>query len=153
MLSQVAGRAGRKELRGKVLIQTYRPNHPIIKQVIEGNYGQMLNNQLEERKEYHYPPYTRLIRIVVNHSDMEIVKKASNWIANVLLQSDYGQILGPVFPSIARLRNRYRMQILVKISNDESRSLVKQIIKRTLDRFESIAIFRSCKVILDVDPY
>jgi len=153
MLSQVAGRAGRKELRGKVLIQTYRPNHPIIKQVIEGNYDQMLKHQLEERKEYHYPPYTRLIRIVVNHSDMEKVKKASHWIANVLLQSDYGQILGPVFPSIARLRNRYRMQILVKIANDQSRDHVKQIIKRTLDRFESIAIFRSCKVILDVDPY
>ena len=113
----------------------------------------MLKQQLKDRKEYHYPPYTRLIRIVVNHSDMETVKKASQWIANVLLQSEYGQILGPVFPSIARLRNRYRMQILVKISSDQSRDRVKQIIKKTLDGFESIAIFRSCKVNLDVDPY
>ena len=153
MLSQVAGRAGRKELRGKVLIQTYQPHHVIIQKVIEGNYDQMLKQQLKDRKEYHYPPYTRLIRIVVNHSDMETVKKASQWIANVLLQSEYGQILGPVFPSIARLRNRYRMQILVKISSDQSRDRVKQIIKKTLDGFESIAIFRSCKVNLDVDPY
>ena len=153
MLSQVAGRAGRKELRGKVLIQTYQPHHFIIQKVIEGNYDQMLKQQLKDRKEYHYPPYTRLIRIVVNHSDMETVKKASQWIANVLLQSEYGQILGPVFPSIARLRNRYRMQILVKISSDQSRDRVKQIIKKTLDGFESIAIFRSCKVNLDVDPY
>ena len=153
MLSQVAGRAGRKALRGKVLIQTYQPHHPIIKQVIKGNYDQMLNQQLKDRKEYHYPPYNRLIRIVVNHSDMETVKKASQWIVNVLLQSDYGQILGPVFPPIARVRNRYRMQILVKISASQSRDRVKQIIKKTLDRFESIAIFRSCKVNLDVDPY
>ena len=153
MLSQVAGRAGRKELRGKVLIQTYQPHHVIIQKVIEGNYDQMLKQQLKDRKEYHYPPYTRLIRIVVNHSDMETVKKASQWIANVLLQSEYGQILGPVYPSIARLRNRYRMQILVKISSDQSRDRVKQIIKKTLDGFESIAIFRSCKVNLDVDPY
>ena len=153
MLSQVAGRAGRKELRGKVLIQTYQPHHVIIQKVIEGNYDQMLKQQLKDRKEYHYPPYTRLIKIVVNHSDMETVKKASQWIANVLLQSEYGQILGPVFPSIARLRNRYRMQILVKISSDQSRDRVKQIIKKTLDGFESIAIFRSCKVNLDVDPY
>ena len=153
MLSQVAGRAGRKELRGKVLIQTYQPHHVIIQKVIEGNYDQMLKQQLKDRKEYHYPPYTRLIRIVVNHSDMETVKKASQWIANVLLQSEYVQILGPVFPSIARLRNRYRMQILVKISSDQSRDRVKQIIKKTLDGFESIAIFRSCKVNLDVDPY
>ena len=108
---------------------------------------------MKDRREYHYPPYTRLIRIVVNHSDMETVKKASQWIANVLLQSWDGQILGPVFPPIARLRNRYRMQILVKIGTDRSRDRVKQIIKRTLEQFESIAVFRSCKVNLDVDPY
>jgi primosomal protein N' (replication factor Y) (superfamily II helicase) len=153
MLSQVAGRAGRKQLRGKVLIQTYQPHHSIIKQVIEGNYDQMLKQQLKDRKEFHYPPYKRLIRIVVNHNDMETVKKASQWITNVLLQSEYGQILGPVFPPIARVRNRYRMQILVKISNDQSRKRVKEIIKKTLEGFESIAIFKSCKVNLDVDPY
>ena len=116
MLSQVAGRAGRKELRGKVLIQTYQPNHPIINEVKEGNYDKMFKHQLTEREEFHYPPFTRLIRIGVNHGDMEIVKKASHWIANVLQQAKYGQILGPVFPFIARLRNRYRMQILVKIT-------------------------------------
>jgi primosomal protein N' (replication factor Y) len=153
MLSQVAGRAGRKALRGKVLIQTYQPHHPIIQQVIDGNYDQMLNHQLKDRKEYHYPPFNRLIRMVVNHSDMETVKKASQWIVNVLLQSDYAQILGPVFPPIARVRNRYRMQILVKIENFQSRNQVKKLIRKTLDRFESIAIFRSCRVNLDVDPY
>ena len=153
MLSQVAGRAGRKEVRGKVLIQTYQPYHAIIRQVIEGNYDQMINQQLREREEYHYPPFTRLIRIEVNHSDMETVKKASQWIANVLLQSQEGQILGPVFPSISRLRNRYRMQILVKILCEQSRDRMKQSIKETLVHFESIALFRSCKVNLDVDPY
>jgi primosomal protein N' (replication factor Y) len=153
MLSQVAGRAGRKSLRGKVLIQTYQPHHPIIKQVIDGNYDLMLNQQLKDRKEYHYPPFNRLIRMVVNHSDMETVKKASQWIVNVLVQSDYAQTLGPVFPPIARVRNRYRMQILVKIEGFQSRDRVKKLIRKTLDRFESIAIFRSCKVNLDVDPY
>lgn len=153
MLSQVAGRAGRKRMRGKVLIQTYQPHHPIIQQVIEGDYEQMLKDQLKERKEYHYPPYTRLIRILVNHSDMETVKKASQWIVNVLLQSQPGEVLGPVFPTIARVRNRYRMHILVKIGNEQSRTRVKKVIERTLERFESISSFRSCKVNLDVDPY
>lgn len=153
MLSQVAGRAGRKELRGKVLIQTYQPHHAIIQHVIDGNYEQMLEKQLKDRKEYHYPPYNRLIRILVSHGDMETVKKASQWITNVLLQSQSGEILGPIFPPIARLRNRYRMQILVKISNDKSRDRVKKIINNTLERFESIGLFRSCKVNLDVDPY
>ena len=153
MLSQVAGRAGRKQMRGKVLIQTYQPHHPIIQQVIEGDYEQMLKDQLKERKQYHYPPYTRLIRILVNHSDIETVKKASQWIVNVLLQSQYAEVLGPVFPTIARVRNRYRMHILVKIGNEQSRIRVKKVIERTLERFESISSFRSCKVNLDVDPY
>ena len=153
MLSQVAGRAGRKVLRGKVLIQTYQPHHPIIQNVINGNYDQMLNQELKDRKQYYYPPYNRLIRIVVYHSDMETLKKASHWIVNVLLQSEYGQILGPVFPPVARIRNRYRMHILVKISANKSRDRIKKIIKKTLDHFESVPIFRSCKVNVDIDPY
>ncbi|OUW74479.1 MAG: primosomal protein N' [Pelagibacteraceae bacterium TMED216] len=153
MLSQVAGRAGRKDVRGKVLIQTYQPNHAIIQQVIDGDYKKMLEQQLKDRKEYYYPPFARLIRIVVNHRDMETVKKASQWIVNVLLQSEYGQVLGPVFPSIARVRNRYRMQIMVKITSDKSRERVKQIIQKTLEGFVSISQFRACRVNLDVDPY
>lgn len=153
MLSQVAGRAGRKKLRGKVLIQTYQPQHAIIQQVIDGNYEQMLEQQLKERKKYHYPPYNRLIKIVVSHTDIEKVGKASEWIANVLLQSYSGQLLGPIFPPIARVRNQYRMQILIKIGELQSRSRVKKIINKTLESFESISMFRSCKVNLDVDPY
>ena len=153
MLRQVAGRAGRKQLRGKVMIQTYQPNHPIIKQVIEGNYEQMFSTQLDDRKEYHYPPFSRMIRILVSHTDLETVKKSSEWITNVLQQANAGEVLGPVFPSIARLRNRYRMHILVKIGTDQSRDRVKSIISRTLERFESIALFKSCRVNLDIDPY
>ena len=113
----------------------------------------MFNQELKDRKKYYYPPYNRLIRIVVNHSDMEILKKASHWIVNVLSQSEYGKILGPVFPPVARIRNRYRMHILVKISANKSRDQVKQMIKKTLDHFDSIPIFGSCKVNVDVDPY
>ncbi|HCZ09546.1 MAG TPA: primosomal protein N' [Flavobacteriaceae bacterium] len=153
MLRQVAGRAGRKQLRGKVMIQTYQPNHPIIKQVIEGNYEQMFSTQLDDRKEYHYPPFSRMIRILVSHTDLETVKKSSEWITNVLQQANTGEVLGPVFPPIARLRNRYRMHILVKIGTDRSRDRVKSIISRTLERFESIALFKSCRVNLDIDPY
>ena len=153
MLSQVAGRAGRKDVRGKVLIQTYQPHHAIIQQVINGDYEKMLDQQLKDRKEYRYPPFTRLIRIVVNHRDIETVKKASQWIVNILLQSEYGQIFGPIFPSIARVRNRYRMQIMVKITSDKSRERVKQIIQKTLEGFVSISQFRACRVNLDVDPY
>ena len=153
MLSQVSGRAGRKNIRGKVLIQTYQPQHPIIQQVIRSDYEGMLNQQLKERIEYHYPPYYRLIKMVVKHRDVEKVRIASKWIFNVLNQSYKGEILGPVFPPIARLRNRYHMQILIKIGKDQSRNELKKLIQSTIKSFESVSQFRSCKITVNVDPY
>ena len=153
MLSQVSGRAGRKNIRGKVLIQTYQPQHPIIQQVIRSDYEGMLDQQLEERIEYHYPPYYRLIKMVVKHRDVEKVRIASKWIFNVLNQSYKGEILGPVFPPIARLRNRYHMQILIKIGKDQSRNELKKLIQSTIKSFESVGQFRSCKITVNVDPY
>ena len=153
MLSQVSGRAGRKNIRGKVLIQTYQPQHPIIQQVIRSDYEGMLDQQLKERIEYHYPPYYRLIRMVIKHRDVEKVRIASKWIFNVLNQSYKGEILGPVFPPIARLRNRYHMQILIKIGKDQSRNELKKLIQSTIKSFESVSQFRSCKITVNVDPY
>jgi primosomal protein N' (replication factor Y) len=153
MLSQVAGRAGRKGERGKVIIQTYQPKHPIIQKVIENDYEGMLKDQLHERKQYLYPPFYRLIRIVIKHKDLETVKLASNWIFNVLNQSYSDQILGPIFPNIARLRNYYQMQLLIKVENDNSRKVVKQLISRTLKSFDAIGKFKSARVNVDVDPY
>ena len=153
MLSQVSGRAGRKNIRGKVLIQTYQPQHPIIQQVIRSDYEGMLDQQLKERIEYHYPPYYRLIKMVVKHRDVEKVRIASKWIFNVLNQSYKGEILGPVFPPIARLRNRYHMQILIKIGKDQSRNELKKLIQSTIKSFESVSQFRSCKITVNVDPY
>ena len=153
MLSQVSGRAGRKNIRGKVLMQTYQPLHPIIQQVIRSDYEGMLDQQLKERIEYHYPPYYRLIKMVVKHRDVEKVRIASKWIFNVLNQSYKGEILGPVFPPIARLRNRYHMQILIKIGKDQSRNELKKLIQSTIKSFESVGQFRSCKITVNVDPY
>ena len=153
MLSQVSGRAGRKNIRGKVLMQTYQPQHPIIQQVIRSDYEGMLDQQLKERIEYHYPPYYRLIKMVVKHRDVEKVRIASKWIFNVLNQSYKGEILGPVFPPIARLRNRYHMQILIKIGKDQSRNELKKLMQSTIKSFESVGQFRSCKITVNVDPY
>ena len=153
MLSQVSGRPGRKNIRGKVLMQTYQPQHPIIQQVIRSDYEGMLDQQLKERIEYHYPPYYRLIKMVVKHRDVEKVRIASKWIFNVLNQSYKGEILGPVFPPIARLRNRYHMQILIKIGKDQSRNELKKLIQSTIKSFESVSQFRSCKITVNVDPY
>ena len=153
MLSQVSGRAGRKKTRGKVLIQTYQPEHPIIQQVIKSDYEKMLEQQLKERLEYHYPPFYRLTRIVIKHRDVETVRIASKWIFNVLDQSYNGEILGPIFPPIARLRNQYHMQILIKIGKQQSRNELKQLINSTIKSFESVGKFRSCKVVVNVDPY
>ena len=153
MLSQVSGRAGRKKTRGRVMIQTYQPKHPIIQQVISSDYESMLLQQLKERKEYRYPPYHRLIKIVIKHKDIDTVKICSTWIFNVLNQTYKGEILGPVFPPIARLRNRYHMQILIKISRVESRNQLQKLIKSTIKSFESVGNLDHVKLAVDVDPY
>ena len=134
-------------------MQTYQPQHPIIQQVIRSDYEGMLDQQLKERIEYHYPPYYRLIKMVVKHREVEKVRIASKWIFNVLNQSYKGEILGPVFPPIARLRIRYNMQILIKIGKDQSRNELKKLIQSTIKNFESVSQFRSCKITVNVDPY
>jgi len=90
---------------------------------------------------------------VIKHKDLETVKLASNWIFNVLNQSYSGQILGPIFPNIARLRNYYQMQLLIKVENDTSRKVVKHLISRTLKSFDAIGKFKSARINVDVDPY
>ena len=91
--------------------------------------------------------------MVIKHRDVEKGRIASKWIFNVLNQSYKGEILGPVFPPIARLRNRYHMQILIKIGKDQSRNELKKLIQSTIKSFESVSQFRSCKITVNVDPY
>lgn len=153
MLTQVAGRSGRSNQRGKVLIQTYQPNHPVIKNVIDNDINSFVLSELKDRKLHSYPPFIRLIRITLKNRNIETLSIASDWFLNVLSQSFKGKILGPVYPPVARVRNYYHKQLLIKLESKSSRLQFKKVLQKTKKSFESIASFKSTKFIIDVDPY
>ena len=153
MLCQVAGRAGRSDRKGIVLIQTFQPEHPTLKQVIDHDYSSLFQIQKREREQYRYPPYFRMIRITFKSRQYETVNMASDWFTNVIKQSYKGSVLGPVFPTVARVRNLYHKQLLVKIDHKLNTNEVKSLLARTYKSFQAIASFRSTRVNFDVDPY
>lgn len=153
MMTQVSGRAGRAEKRGKVIIQTYNVNHNIIQQVTNNDYAAMYKEQLYERLIYKYPPYFRLIKLTLKHKDFEKLKEGSMWLYQVLSQNLQIPVLGPEEPGINRIRNEYIRTIMVKIPQDGALVSTKKTIQKILNSFEAVAQYRSIKVTLNVDFY
>jgi primosomal protein N' (replication factor Y) len=153
MLMQVSGRAGRAEKRGKVIIQTYNPNHNTIQQVTHNDYLGMYQEQLYERKIYFYPPYYKLIKITLKHRDFEKLKEGSMWLYQVMSQNLNVPVLGPEEPGISRIRNEYLRVILIKIPQKENLGMVKNKVSKMLNSFEAVALYRSIKTIVNVDFY
>ncbi len=152
LMSQVAGRAGRKNKRGTVIIQTHNPTHSIILEVIENNYVGMYTNQLLDRKNFNYPPYYRLIEMTVIHKDLDLVNDASKYIADKLKKHFGKRVLGPEFPMISRIRNLFHKTILIKIERESSVMQVKIIIVEELVKFKGKSEYKSVRVNMDVDP-
>ncbi|WP_294819626.1 primosomal protein N' [uncultured Flavobacterium sp.] len=153
MMVQVAGRAGRKGDRGKVLIQTYNPMHNIIRQVTDSDYEGMYKEQLYERHNFKYPPFFRLVRITLRHKDYEKVKDAAVWLYNVLSQNLGVIVLGPEEPGINRIRNEYIRTIMVKIPQGAALGGTKAAIVKVLASFDAVPQYRAVKVTLNADPY
>ena len=152
LMLQVAGRSGRTKKRGKVLIQTYNPHHQIIQQVSTGNYGEMYKEQLEDRYQYQYPPYFRLIRLTLKCRDYSKTNEAAEWLARALENVFDRYVLGPEFPPVARIRNEYYKNILIKIPKKQSLGKTKKMVHRILNSFKAIGAFRSVRVVVNVDP-
>jgi primosomal protein N' (replication factor Y) len=153
MMTQVSGRAGRSDKRGKVIIQTYNVNHHIIQQVTNNEYEGMYNEQLYERKIYKYPPYFRLIKLTLKHKDFDKLKEGSVWLYQVIQQNLKIPVLGPEEPGINRIRNEYIRIIMIKIPQDYSILNTKKTIQKILNSFEVIPQYRAIKVTVNVDFY
>ncbi|MEL1244299.1 primosomal protein N' [Flavobacterium sp. DGU11] len=153
MMVQVAGRAGRKDQRGKVLIQTYNPLHNIIRQVTDNDYEGMYKEQLYERHNFKYPPFFRLVRVTLRHKDYEKVKDAAIWLFNVLSQQLGVTVLGPEEPGINRIRNEYIRTIMIKIPQGAALGGTKKAIERILASFDAVPQYRAVRVTLNADPY
>ncbi|MBC7748684.1 MAG: primosomal protein N' [Methylotenera sp.] len=153
MMTQVAGRAGRSEKQGKVMIQTYNPNHNTIQQVTINNYLGMYKEQLYDRQIYKYPPYFRIIKITLKQRDFDKLKEGSMWLYQVMSQNLNMPVLGPEEPAISRIRNEYIRTIIIKIPHNVSIGNTKKTIQKILNSFEAVAQFRAIKVSLNVDFY
>ena len=153
MMVQVAGRAGRKDVRGKVLIQTYNPLHNIIQQVTNNDYPAMYKEQVYERHNFKYPPFYRLIRLTLKQRDYEKLKNGALWLYNVLSQNLNIPVLGPEEPAISRIRNEYIRTIMIKLPQGNSIGGTKRAIVKILDSFDAIPQYKSIRVSVNVDPY
>jgi primosomal protein N' (replication factor Y) len=153
MIVQVSGRAGRKDLHGKVMIQTYNPFHNTLQQVLSNNYAAMFNEQIYERKNFNYPPYVRLLKLTLKHKDYEKLKEGSMWLYSVLNQSLNMTVLGPEEPAISKIRNEFIRTILIKIPSSAHLGNSKQKINKILMSFDAIAQYRSIRVTVNVDNY
>lgn len=153
MMMQVAGRAGRSEKKGKVMIQTYNPYHNIIRQVTSNDYIGMYKEQVYERHNFKYPPFYRLVKLTLKHRDFDKLKEGSMWMYNVLTQSLQIPVLGPEEPAISRIRNEYIRTILIKIPQKSHLGNTKKMIRKIGSSFEAIPQYRAIKVSVNVDNY
>ncbi|MCC6459921.1 MAG: primosomal protein N', partial [Saprospiraceae bacterium] len=115
LLTQVAGRAGRKHKQGQVLVQAWDPGHPVLKEVIRHDFAGFFAREIQERQDFRYPPFVRLIHITLQHKDEKIVHQAAALFGKLLRQSMGERVLGPVLPQVPRIRNYYGQQILLKL--------------------------------------
>jgi len=153
MMTQVAGRSGRADKKGKVIIQTYNPNHNTIQQVTHSDYIGMYKEQLYDRQIYKYPPYFRIIKLTLKQRDFDKLKEGAMWLYQVLSQNLNLPVLGPEEPAINRIRNEYIRTIIIKIPQNTSIIGTKKTIQKILNSFEAVSQYRSIKVTVNVDFY
>jgi primosomal protein N' (replication factor Y) len=153
LLAQVAGRAGRRDKQGKVDIQAYADNHRIIAQVVDNKYEEMYEDEILERKQFNYPPFSKLIFLNVKHKDADLLNFAAQKLANDLRSQLGKRVLGPEQPLVSRIRNYYLKQIIIKSDRDTAIGKVKSLIKDTILNINSDKSFKGVIVQIDVDPY
>lgn len=152
MMVQVAGRAGRLNKQGMVVIQTSYPDHKIIKLVVDHNYHGFYKSEIEERKKFMYPPFYRLIQITLIDKDKSKVKEAADLLAESLRSKLEKRVLGPEFPYISRIRNKYHIQILLKLERSMSPVKVRDFIQEKMDEIHAIKEYKYMRIYADVDP-
>jgi primosomal protein N' (replication factor Y) len=152
MLTQVAGRAGRSGQRGKVILQTYNPDHWVMAKVMANDYHGLVRQELIERKNYRYPPFDRLIRLTLKHSDERRLDAASEVLAGRLRQRFAARAIGPETPQISKINDLYHRVILLKFERSLSPKSYKELLAQDLDAFQSDDRFKRIRLTVDVDP-
>ncbi|MBR6878783.1 MAG: primosomal protein N' [Bacteroidales bacterium] len=152
LMSQVAGRAGRKGGQGKVIIQTYEPSHPVLQDVLRNDFLGLYQKQMITRRQFGYPPFYRIVMIRLKHKDFQKLNPAASSLASMLRPIFKQDLLGPEYPMVSRVKNLYIKQMLVKFNREHSAQQVKDIILKQVHLFQLNPDFKSVQVQLDVDP-
>lgn len=152
LMAQVAGRAGRREKQGEVIVQTFNPQHFIIDCVVKNDYHAVYHNELADRMQFHYPPFHRLIKITVRGKDATLVDMGAQHLAQQLKLSLASRVLGPEYPSVARIRDEYHKHILVKLEREGNSGKMKEVIAGYVSEFKVHVDFKKLRVVIDVDP-
>ncbi len=152
LISQVAGRAGRKHKRGTVVIQTSQPEHDLIGLIKSQNYVGFWNLQLDERKLFKYPPLYKLIKIVIKHKNVSTVGRASEIVAGELRKIKSVVVLGPEFPLISRIQLWYQKEIWLKFDRNNNSAQIKSWILHAIQTAKQSPQNSNCIINVDVDP-
>ncbi|MBK8722007.1 MAG: primosomal protein N' [Saprospiraceae bacterium] len=153
IMVQAAGRSGRRNKRGKVIIQAIQSKHPVFQDIIDNNYLEFYKREIAERQQFLYPPFVRLIQITLKHKNLDIVNQASTYFANHLKSYLKERVKGPAEPGISKIRDYYIRDILIKIEkngqiNQKTKSLIQEI-STELFKQKGMSQF---KISINVDP-
>lgn len=151
LLTQVSGRSGRSTKPGKVIIQTHMPDNPILK-LLGGTYQAFYQQQLADRQAHSYPPYSRLIRIEIRHPDRRFIEAEAARLQGYLAPHFGANLLGPDYALVARVRNQYRMQYLIKISKKTPVDRLRSVLNKSIKSYFTAAPQKTLRVIVNVDP-
>ena len=149
LLMQVAGRAGRRDKRGEVIIQTAEPEHPIYSMI--GEYDRVAYKLLTERKQFGYPPFVRIVKIAMRSANQKLLVDASLKLGEQLRKRFGRRVLGPVSPLIDRVRGEWRVELMLKIEVESSFSRARSILCDEIALLRKVKDFRNVTIICDVD--
>ncbi len=152
LMTQVSGRAGRRDTQGTVVIQCSDPGHPVIQQVLENDLEAFYKNEMHERQMFGYPPFTRLIRFNVKHADLKVVTEAAADLASLLKKLLPGKVMGPQAPAVSRIQGKHIQNILIKLERNPELQIRKKKIASLIKDFSDKRSYGSLVIQADVDP-
>ena len=152
LMTQVSGRAGRRGKQGKVIIQTYQPYHQAIRDAMNNDYVSMYSSQITERRVFKYPPFYKLVDITLRHSDKDVVDKAAAQYVQMLRSQLGDRVLGPEYPSVSRIRNKYNKKAMVRFALGEAIAEGKRIMQKIALQLQENKTFARVQILFDVDP-
>lgn len=152
LMAQVAGRAGRKNKQGLVVLQTKSPDLPLIHQVVANDYSGLYQTQIDERRLFKYPPFYRLIYVYLKHRKEGVLEQAADLMAGYLRNGLGDRVLGPDRPPVSRIQTLFIRKIVVKIEQQASMSKVREYLQQVQRAIIEDERFRSLLVYYDVDP-